>query len=57
MPLGVDDQTIQCILRHQDVSTAQRFYIKTAPKTAHETMQKLEAKIIWTPVGHQPAVN
>jgi integrase len=51
--LGVEDTTIQCILRHEDVSTTQRFYIKTAPRVAHEAMQQLEAKIAWTPVGHQ----
>jgi integrase len=26
--LGVEDTTIPCILRHEDVSTTQRFYIK-----------------------------
>lgn len=51
--LGVEDTTIQCILRHEDVRTTQRFYIKTAPKVAHEAMQQLEAKIAWTPVGPQ----
>jgi site-specific recombinase XerD len=53
--LGVEDTTIQCILRHEDVRTTQRFYIKTAPKIAREAMRQLEAKIAWTPVGHQVA--
>jgi integrase len=30
--LGVPDKVIQAILRHEDVSTTQRSYIKTAPK-------------------------
>lgn len=51
--LGVEDTTIQSILRHEDVSTTQRFYIKTAPRVAQEAMRQLEAKIGWTPVGHQ----
>jgi integrase len=43
--LGVPDTTIQCILRHENVSTTQRFYIKTAPKAAKAAMRKLERKI------------
>ena len=42
--LGVEDTTIQCILRHEDVRTTQRFYIKAAPQVAHEAMQKLAEK-------------
>jgi integrase len=30
--LGVPDKVIQAILRHEDVSTTQRSYIKTVPK-------------------------
>jgi integrase len=26
--LGVEDTTIQCVLRHENVSTTQRFYIR-----------------------------
>lgn len=48
--LGVEDTTIQCILRHEDVSTTQRFYIKTAPRVAHEAMRALEEKIACTGV-------
>ena len=51
--LAVPDTTIQSILRHGNVSTTQRFYIKTAPQVAHEAMQKLEKKIIGTPLVHQ----
>jgi integrase len=42
--LGVADTTIQCILRHENVSTTQRFYIKTAPHVAHEAMRRLKGK-------------
>jgi integrase len=48
--LGVEDTTIQCILRHEDVSTTQRFYIKTAPRRAQEAMRVLEEKIACTAV-------
>jgi len=40
--LKVDDKTIQAILRHSDVSTTQRLYIKTAPADAHAAMAMLE---------------
>ena len=55
--LGVEDTTIQCILRHEDVRTTQRFYIKTAPKVAQEAMRVLEEKIVCTAVVQQLAVN
>jgi integrase len=45
--LGVPDTTIQCILRHENVNTTQRFYIKTASVDA---MKKLEDKISCTAV-------
>jgi hypothetical protein len=54
--LGVEDTTIQCILRHEDVSTTQRFYIKTAPQPAHAAMQKLAEKITGTPPVHQAMI-
>ncbi|HEV2326173.1 MAG TPA: site-specific integrase [Terracidiphilus sp.] len=53
--LGVEDTTIQCILRHEDVSTTQRFYIKTAPRVAQEAMRQLEAKIAYTALVQQAA--
>ncbi|MBB5064889.1 tyrosine recombinase XerC [Granulicella mallensis] len=55
--LGVEDTTIQCILRHEDVSTTQRFYIKTVPRVAQEAMRVLEEKIACTAVVQQTAVN
>ena len=39
--LGVDDLTIQAILRHSDVRTTQRHYIKTVPEQVKAGMQKL----------------
>jgi site-specific recombinase XerD len=48
--LGVPDTTIQCILRHENVSTTQRFYIKTASAVAVDAMKKLEEKISGTAV-------
>jgi integrase len=43
--LGVPDKVIQAILRHEDVSTTQRSYIKTVPQVVTEAMNQLEAKI------------
>jgi integrase len=48
--LGVPDTSIQCILRHENVNTTQRFYIKTASAVAVNAMKKLEEKIIGTAV-------
>ena len=55
--LGVEDTTIQCILRHESVSTTQRFYIKTAPRVAQEAMRILEEKIACTAVVQQSLVS
>jgi integrase len=43
--LGVDDLTIQRILRHSDVSVTQRCYIKTLPKQSIAAMKKLETLV------------
>ncbi len=43
--LGVDDLTIQRILRHGDVSTTRRCYIKTLPEQSVAAMRKLETMI------------
>ena len=43
--LGVDDLTIQQILRHSDVSVTQRCYIKTLPAQTLSAMNKLQATI------------
>jgi hypothetical protein len=38
---------MQCILRHENVNTMQRFYIKTASAVAKDAMKKLEQKNQW----------
>jgi integrase len=43
--LGVDDLTIQRILRHGDVATTRRCYIKTLPEQSVVAMKKLETLI------------
>jgi len=43
--LGVDDLVIQSVLRHQDVRTTQRFYIKTVPEQATTAMQEFASKV------------
>lgn len=43
--LGVDDKTIQAILRHSDVSVTQRCYIKTLPKQSIAAMNAFEASM------------
>ena len=43
--LGVPDTTIQAILRHENVSTTQRFYIKTAHEDAMDAMRRFEQKL------------
>lgn len=40
--LGVDDKTIQAILRHSNVAVTQACYIKTLRKQSIAAMQKLE---------------
>jgi integrase len=40
--LGVDDKTIQAILRHSNVSVTQNVYIKTVPADAVLAMKRLE---------------
>jgi integrase len=43
--LGVDDKTIQRILRHSDVSITQKAYIKTIPRQVTDAMAQLEEAI------------
>lgn len=43
--LGIPDKVIQAILRHEDVKTTQRSYIKTVPSVVTEAMKRLEVKI------------
>ena len=55
--LGVPDKVIQAILRHEDVSTTQRSYIKTVPEVVTNAMKQLEARIARAAVVQQVAVN
>jgi hypothetical protein len=48
---------IQAILRHQDVKTTQRSYIKTVPSLVTEAMKRLEQKIACAAHVQQVAVN
>jgi integrase len=41
--LGVDDKTIQAIMRHSNISTTQNIYIKSAPADSIAAMKQLEA--------------
>jgi integrase len=43
--LGIDDSVIQAILRHSNVATTQRHYIKTATPQAEAAMRKLAVSI------------
>lgn len=42
--LGVDDITIQHVLRHSDVSITRNSYIKTLPEQTVDAMQQFEQK-------------
>jgi integrase len=55
--LGVPDKVIQAILRHEDVSTTQRSYIKTVPRVVTDAMKQLEEKIARAAVVQQVSVN
>jgi integrase len=44
--LGVDDLTIQRILRHGDVTTTRKSYIKTIPRQVVSAMSQLEAVVV-----------
>jgi integrase len=55
--LGVPDKVIQAILRHEDVSTTQRSYIKTVPLVVTNAMKQLEARIARAAVVQQVSVN
>ena len=43
--LGIPDKVIQAILRHEDVKTTQRSYIKAVPSVVTEAMRRLEQRI------------
>ena len=51
--LGVPDTVTQAILRHEDVRTTQRFYIKTVREDVTTAMKQLEAQIACTAVVQQ----
>ncbi|MFZ3339452.1 MAG: hypothetical protein WA213_01120 [Terriglobales bacterium] len=51
--LGVPDTVNQAILRHEDVRTTQRFYIKTVREDVTAAMKQLEARIACTAVVQQ----
>lgn len=55
--LGIPDKVIQAILRHEDVKTTQRSYIKTLPSMVTEAMKRLEAKIACAADVQQVSVN
>ena len=43
--LGIDDVVIQAILRHSDVSTTRKHYIKTVPQVVTDAMQQLASRL------------
>jgi len=43
--LGVNDLTIQRILRHSDVTTTRKSYIKTIPRQVVDAMEQLQAVV------------
>lgn len=53
--LGVDDKTIQAILRHSNVAVTQACYIKTVSADAVTAMQQLESVISFSGCSQQPA--
>lgn len=55
--LGIPDKVIQAILRHEDVKTTQRSYIKTVPSVVTEAMKRLEEKIACAADVQQVSVN
>ncbi len=46
--LGVDDETIERILRHSNVSITQKCYIKTMPAQATDAMAQFGAEVLKT---------
>jgi integrase len=55
--LGIADKVIQAILRHEDVKTTQRSYIKTVPSVVSDAMKRLEEKIACAADVQQVSVN
>jgi integrase len=46
--LGIDDKTIQRILRHSNVSITQKCYIKTMPAQVTDAMAQFGAEVAKT---------
>jgi len=55
--LGIPDKVIQAILRHEDVTTTQRSYIRTVPSIVTEAMRRLEEKVACAADVQQVSVN
>ena len=55
--LGVPDIVIQAILRHEDIRTTQRSYIKTVPRVVTAAMKQLEARFACTAVVQQKPIS
>jgi integrase len=53
----VPDKVTQAILRHEDVSTTQRSYIKTVPQVVTNAMKQREAKMARAAVVQQVSAN
>lgn len=53
--LGVPDIVIQAILRHEDIRTTQRSYIKTVPQVVTAAMKRLESQVACTALVQQKA--
>jgi integrase len=51
---GVDDKTIQSILRHSDVRTTQNIYVKSAPKMAERALESLNESLTFTDLSLNP---
>jgi integrase len=49
----VPDIVIQAILRHEDIRTTQRSYLKTVPRVVTAAMKRLEAQIACAAVVQQ----
>ena len=56
--LSVPDIVIQAILRHEDIRTTQRSYIKTVPRVVTAAMKQLGSQVACTAVvQRQPPSN
>jgi integrase len=51
---GIDDITIQAILRHDSVETTRASYIKTMPDHLRKAMKAIERRIVQASGTHQP---